>query len=135
MRTYDELSSIPDFLGRYEYLRIGSHLGDPTFGSRRYLNQAFYASPKWRHARAKAIYRDEGCDLGILDREVDDKIIVHHMNPITREQVERDDPALYDLNNLISCALMTHNAIHYGDKDLLVLPPDPRCPNDTIPWR
>ena len=135
MRSYRELSGIKSFEDRYRYLRIGQRLGDETFGHRRFLNQEFYKSPRWLEARAEVIYRDEGCDLGVLDRQLDKGVIVHHMNPITLDMIENDSYALYDPDNLITCSLMTHNAIHYGDESLLVIVPPERRPNDTIPWR
>lgn len=135
MRSYHELSRIKSFEDRYRYLRIGQRLGDETFGHRRFLNQEFYKSPRWLEARAEVIYRDEGCDLGVLDRQLDKGAIVHHMNPITLDMIENDSYALYDPDNLITCSLMTHNAIHYGDESLLIVVPPERRPNDTIPWR
>lgn len=135
MRTYSELIELDDFFARFEYLRIGSHLGDETFGSKRYLNQDFYASREWKHARDLVILRDEGCDLGVLDRQITEKLIVHHMNPVTKEQVLDGDPAILDPEYLISCSLMTHNAIHYGDDRLLIKDYAPRRANDTCPWR
>ena len=135
MRSYRELSRIKSFEDRYRYLRIGQRLGDETFGHRRFINQEFYKSPRWLEARAEVIYRDEGCDLGVLDRQLDKGAIVHHMNPITLDMIESDSYALYDPDNLITCSLMTHNAIHYGDESLLVIVPPERRPNDTIPWR
>lgn len=135
MRTYSELAELDDFFARFEYLRIGSRLGDETFGSKRYLNQDFYSSREWKHARDLVILRDEGCDLGVLDRQIVDKLIVHHMNPVTKEQVLDGDPAILDPEYLISCSLMTHNAIHYGDDRLLIKDYEPRRANDTCPWR
>lgn len=135
MRTYSELAELDDFFARFEYLRIGARLGDETFGSKRYLNQDFYSSREWKHARDLVILRDEGCDLGILDRQITEKLIVHHMNPVTKEQVFDGDPAILDPEYLISCSLMTHNAIHYGDDRLLIKDYEPRHANDTCPWR
>lgn len=134
MKSYSELSRIDNFMERYEYLRVGQGVADLTFNGRRILNQYFYKSKKWQEARARAILRDEACDLGILDRKLDSKIIVHHINPLTIEQVEHEAGCLYDLDNLICCSLTTHNAIHYGDEGLLIKEHVDRQPNDTIPW-
>lgn len=135
MRTTSELFSLPTFEERFDYLQCRQRVGDLTFNGRRVLNQAFYKSERWRVARAHVILRDESCDLGVRDRLLLGKVIVHHINPLTPEQVERDDECLYDPENLITCSLKTHNAIHYGDRSALVSDYVPRTPNDTAPWR
>lgn len=134
-RTYTELSKLNSFLERYEYLRIGGKVGEETFGFDRYLNQIFYKDPKWLEARDNVIIRDGGCDLGMPDREIRGKILVHHMNPITKEQILRRDPILFDPEYLICTIKSTHDAIHYGDQTLLMLDPIVRTKNDTCPWK
>lgn len=127
---------LPTFEERYRYLRMTGRIGEETFGFDRYLNQALYRSPRWRRIRNEVIIRDEGCDLGILDRMIFDKIIVHHMNPLTVEQVESEDPDIFNPDYLICTCHSTHNAIHYGDEGLLI--PSSfaeRSRYDTCPWR
>lgn len=135
IRTYTELSKLNSFLERYEYLRIGGKVGEETFGFDRYLNQVFYKDPEWLEARDNVIIRDGGCDLGMSDREIRGKILVHHMNPVTKEQILRRDPALFDPEYLICTIKSTHDAIHYGDQTLLMLDPIVRTKNDTCPWK
>lgn len=135
MKRYSELKRIASFEDRYEYLRLKGKVGEATFGFDRYLNQSFYMSPRWKSVRHQVIIRDNGCDLGIEGREINDKIIIHHMNPITVEDVENDDPSLYDPEFLICVSDGTHKAIHYGDKSKLVLLPPERFPGDTCPWK
>lgn len=134
-RTYTELSKLNSFLERYEYLRIGGKVGEETFGFDRYLNQIFYKDPEWLEARDDVIIRDGGCDLGMPDREIRGKILVHHMNPVTKEQILRRDPILFDPEYLICTIKSTHDAIHYGDQTLLMLDPIVRTKNDTCPWK
>jgi acetyltransferase-like isoleucine patch superfamily enzyme len=133
-RTYTELGDIPDFEGRYNYLRTHSEIGVPTFGYERWLNQGFYTSAQWRQTRNVVIARDLGCDLGVEGYEIFDRVIIHHMNPITPSQVQHGDEALIDPEFLISVSQRTHNAIHYGDASLLVKPLVKRRPNDTKLW-
>ena len=135
IRTYTELSKLNSFLERYEYLRIGGKVGEETFGFDRYLNQIFYKDPEWLETRDNVIIRDGGCDLGMPDREIRGKILVHHMNPVTKEQILRRDPALFDPEYLICTIKSTHDAIHYGDQTLLMLDPIVRTKNDTCPWK
>lgn len=134
-RTYEELQEIPGFVERYKYLQLRGSVGESTFGFDRYLNQAFYTSQKWRSVREKVIIRDEACDLGIMGRDINDMVIVHHMNPITLDEMERDCPSLYDPRFLVCCSNRTHQAIHYGDEGLLPQDPIVRRPNDTSPWK
>ena len=134
-KTYRELEKIDSFEERYEYLRLKGTVGESTFGFDRHLNQAFYTSQRWRSTRDKVIIRDEGCDLGIEGLDINDMIIVHHMNPMTAEEVERDCESLYDPEYLICCSNRTHQAIHYGDATLLPTGPVVRRPNDTAPWK
>lgn len=135
LRTYTELSKLNTFLERYEYLRLGGKVGEETFGFDRYLNQIFYKDPEWLETRDNVIIRDGGCDLGMPDREIKGKILVHHMNPVTKEQILRRDPVLFDPEYLICTIKSTHDAIHYGDGTLLMLDPIVRTKNDTCPWK
>lgn len=134
-RTYTDLKNFSTFLDRYRYLKLGDRVGKETFGAERYFNQVFYKSPLWRKVRRDVIVRDAGSDLGISDREIGGWIYVHHMNPITIEQIEKRDPSLVNPEFLICCSLNTHNAIHYGDESLLIPELVVRTPNDTIPWK
>lgn len=135
IKSYSELMLLPTFMERYQYLRIGSKIGEATFGYDRYLNQILYTSREWRRFRDQIIVRDNGCDLGCPDRELRERIIVHHINPITVEDVINRNPMVFDPENVICVSHNTHEAIHYGDEDLLVKNPIERKPNDTCPWR
>ena len=134
-KCYSELITIPTFIERYRYLRLGGKVGEDTFGFDRYLNQIFYKDPEWLRTRDLVIIRDGGCDLAIPDREIRSRILVHHINPITKEDIINRDPKLFDLENLISTVKNTHDAIHYGDENLLIIEPIDRSQNDTCPWR
>ena len=137
IKTYSELITIPTFEGRFEYLKLNGRVGETTFGSKRYLNQILYKTDKWLSTRDKIIIRDNGCDLGIQDREIKQplKVLVHHINPITIEDVLNGDPKVFDPENLITIMHMTHEAVHYGNEDLLIKDPVERFKNDTCPWR
>lgn len=135
IRCYHELKRLPTFKERYDYLRIGGLVGESTFGYERYLNQMLYSSSRWRQLRDQIIIRDNGCDLGIEDFQIQDKIIIHHMNPITIEQIEESASEIFDPEYLICCSYQTHNAIHYGDQSLLPQLPVVRRPNDTCLWK
>lgn len=135
IRRYSELKRLKTFKERYEYLRIGGLVGESTFGFERYLNQALYTSQKWRQLRNSIIIRDNGCDLGIEGYDLHDKIIVHHMNPLTKEQFMDPDDSMFDPEFLICVSMATHNAIHYGDASLLPKDPVKRYPNDMCPWK
>lgn len=135
LRRYSELKRLRTFEERYEYLRIGGLIGESTFGFERYLNQQLYTSQRWRQLRNEIIIRDNGCDLGIEGRDIYDKIIIHHMNPLTRDQMQEPDESMFDPEYLICVSLNTHNAIHYGDASLLRKDYIPRRPNDTCPWK
>lgn len=134
IRTYSELITLPTFEERFDYLKLNGAVGADTFGFDRYLNQILYRSREWKSVRDQIIIRDNGCDLGIEDRQIFGKIIVHHMNPIRVEDITNIH---YLLNPefLIATAMNTHNAIHYGDADLLILNPIERTKNDTCPWK
>lgn len=135
IRTYSELITLPTFEERYRYLKLGGRIGEETFGFDRYLNQIFYKSKIWRSIRNQVIIRDNGCDLGMEGHEIDEKIIIHHMNPITISDIERESAFLLDPEYLICTILNTHNAIHYGDESLLITAPIERTKYDTCPWR
>ena len=136
LKTYSELITLPTFEERFEYLRLDGIVGSDTFGHDRYLNQMLYQrNPKWRAVRNQVIIRDNGCDLGMEGYNIYGKIIVHHMNPITIEDLERESELIFDPEYLICVTHNTHNAIHYGDQDLLMKGPIVRTKNDTCPWR
>ena len=131
-KTYSEL---PTFIERFHYLKIGGRVGEDTFGHDRYLNQILYRSSEWKRFRRGIILRDNGMDLACDGYEMVGSIIVHHIDPITIDDVLRRDPKIFDPENVVSTWLRTHNAIHYGDESLLYADPIERTPNDTCPWR
>ena len=136
LKTYDELIQLDTFLERYRYLRLGGRVGDETFGFERYLNQVFYRTdPEWLDIRKEVIVRDGACDLGISDREINDIVIIHHLNSLTKNDIIYRTEFLLDPKYLICTSRKTHNAIHYGNENLLILDPIVRRPNDTCPWR
>lgn len=126
---------LPSFEERFEYLKLGGEVGIATFGFDRYQNQVFYNSPEWKRVRDKVIIRDNGCDLGIADREIGQRVIIHHMNPISVEDIQHSTEFLLNPEFLICVSHETHNAIHYGDAELLSKDFAPRSPNDTCPWK
>lgn len=135
IRSYKELIRIPSFKERFEYLRLDASVGSETFGFDRYMNQRFYTSVEWRRFRNKVIVRDNSNDMAHPGFPISGRIIIHHLNPLTPEDIEESTDRLFDMNNVICVSEDTHNAIHYGAVD--VLPKDyvPRMPNDTIPWK
>lgn len=133
-RNYTELSQIEDFTERFRYLRVTSNVGVETFGFERWLNQAFYTSTQWKQVRQKVIARDLGCDLGIKGHEIHYRVIIHHMNPMSVQDVTHSDPTILDPEYLITTSHRTHNAIHFGDENLLVQPLVRRRPGDTKLW-
>ena len=135
MRRYSELRRLKTFNERFEYLRLKGSVGEPIFSFDRILNQALYTSQRWRNLRNEIIIRDNGCDLGVEGYDIYDKIIIHHMNPITREQIKNPDESIFDPEFLICVSNRTHQAIHYGDASLLPRGPIVRRPNDTCPWK
>lgn len=135
IRTYSELIQLPTFEERFRYLRLKGSVGKETFGFDRYLNQIFYRSSAWKRVRDQVIVRDNGCDLGIDDRIIYGKILIHHMNPINDEDILNMTDILLNPEYLICVTLDTHNAIHYGDDDLLIKEPVVRFKNDTCPWK
>lgn len=134
LRTYSVLRTLETFEERYEYLRLFGQVGEATFGSERYLNQTFYRSAEWRQIRNHVIARDNGCDMGISGREIRDKIIIHHMNPMQSSDLIHGNADILDPEFLVSVTHNTHNAIHYGDRTRLVRDYVPRTANDTAPW-
>lgn len=135
IKTYSELSRLKTFEERYQYLRLNGSVGRDTFGFDRYLNQVFYRSQKWKSIRNRVIIRDNGCDLGIEGREINGRILIHHMNPISLDDIVNESDLLLDPEYLICTVHSTHNAIHYGDENLLILDPIVRSKNDTCPWK
>lgn len=136
MRTYSQLVKLPTFEERFEYLKLDGIVGGDTFGFDRYLNQKFYRSVEWKRIRDQVILRDNGCDLGIEDRQLFDRIVIHHMNPMNVGDLVNHMDLLMNPEFLICTSHDTHNAIHYGDdskltKSKLV----ERTPNDTCPWK
>lgn len=135
MKTYTELVSIPTFEERFRYLEIEGLVGRETFGFDRYLNQKFYRSPEWKRVRQEVIIRDNGCDLGIEDRPIFGKIIIHHINPISIDDLTQKESWVLNPEFLISTCKKTHDAIHYSDESILFVEPIERKPNDTCLWR
>ena len=144
-KSYSELIKLKTFEERYRYLKLSGKVGDTTFGHDRYLNQIFYNTPEWKRLRHDIIVRDNGCDLGISDRSLcphvmgdrpkTSNIYIHHINPITKEDILKRNPCIFDPENMICCSYNTHQAIHYGDERLLDFGMIVRVPNDTCPWR
>ena len=135
IRTYSELITIPTFEERFEYLQLKGSVGKDTFGYDRYLNQVLYRSPEWKRLRNQIIIRDDGCDLACDGYDIYGKVLIHHLNPITVEDVLARSRKVFDPDNLVCVSHSTHNAIHYGDVDLLATGPIIRTKNDTCPWR
>lgn len=136
IKTYRDLKGLSSFIERYNYLKLSGVVGSQTFGCHRYVNQELYKSKYWREViRSSIILRDNGCDLGIDGREINDSIIVHHINPITLDDILDGSDAVFDPDNLISVSKSTHLAIHYGDESLLMQTPIERYPGDTCPWK
>ena len=135
IRTYSELITIPTFEERFEYLQLKGSVGKDTFGYDRHLNQVLYRSPEWKRLRNQIIIRDCGCDLACEGYDIYNKVLIHHLNPITVEDVLARSRKVFDPDNLVCVSHNTHNAIHYGDVDLLVAGPIIRTKNDTCPWR
>lgn len=134
-KSYSELIKLPTFIERFKYLQLHGSVGIATFDDVRWLNQAFYHSPEWRRFRNQIAQRDNFCDLACSDREIRDRIVIHHINPITVEDLEKHNPIILDPENAIATNDLTHKAIHYGDESILILDPIVRKPFDTCPWR
>lgn len=137
IKTYSELITYNSFEDRFNYLKLDGQVGASTFGYDRYLNQIFYKSYEWQQVRNKVILRDFACDLGIEGYDIFDKrrIIIHHLNPISVEQIQNRDPMIFDPEFLITTTHRTHNAIHYGDENQIAKGPIIRSANDTCPWK
>ena len=134
-RSYSETMTFETFEERFKYLKLEGRVGKETFGHDRYLNQILYKDKEWRRTRRDIIIRDDGCDLGIPGRQIHGNVYVHHIDPITIEDVLNRAPKVFDPENLICTSLLTHNAIHYSDESILPLDPVERRPNDTCPWK
>lgn len=134
IRSYGELKILKTFEERFEYLKLGGGVGIETFGFERYLNQVFYHSEEWKKVRREVIIRDNGCDLGILGREIEKGILIHHMNTITMEDIRDRNPLIFNPEYLVCCSLRTHNAIHYSDASKLLKDPIERKVGDTKLW-
>lgn len=136
LKTYSELSKLKTFEERFEYLRLNGQVGKDTFGFDRIFNQIFYRSIEWKRVRDQVILRDNGCDLGVSGHEIyGQRVLIHHMNPISLEDLERRSEILMNPEYLITTIHNTHNAIHYGDENLLIKLPRERTKNDTCPWK
>lgn len=133
IRTYSDLLQLTTFEDRFEYLRLVGKVGFPTFGHERWMNQRFYTSSEWRRIRNEVIARDNGFDLGVVGHPISGKIIVHHMCPLDPEMLEHSDETILSPEHLISCSIMTHNAIHFGDAAPDHKPIE-RRPGDTLLW-
>ena len=135
IRCYSDLIQLETFKERYYYLKLHGKVGEDTFGFDRYINQSLYKSNKWKRTRSQVIIRDNGCDLGIEGHELDKYIVIHHMNPLTLEEIEEERDVVFNPEYLISCSSRTHKAIHFGDENLLPKDFVERRPNDTCLWR
>lgn len=135
IRTYSELVTFTSFEDRFAYLKLEGIVGKETFGFDRYINQMLYRSKKWKRIRDEIIIRDNGCDLGVEGYNIYGRVIIHHMNPITKEDIEKETDYLYNPEFLISTTTSTHNAIHYGNEKLISKQPIERRKNDTCPWK
>ena len=135
IRTYSELCQLSTFEERFDYLRLNGSVGKDTFGFDRYLNQQFYRSSEWKRIRDRVILRDNGCDLGVEGYEIRGRILIHHINPISVEDIYTMSDLLMNPEYLICVSHCTHNAIHYGDESLIITAPIERTQNDTCPWR
>ena len=135
IKTYSELILLPTFEERYKYLQLNGVIGDETFGFDRYINQMFYRSQEWKQVRDYVIVRDNGCDLGMEGHDIRGRILIHHMNPISMKDIQKNTKILLDPEYLITTMHSTHNAIHYGDESLLISAPIERTKNDTCLWK
>ena len=135
IRTYSEMMTLDTFEERFRYLKLDGVVGRETFGYDRYLNQILYSSDEWKRCRREIILRDNGCDLGCEGYDIHSRILIHHINPITVDDVLNRNPIVFDPENLICTTHNTHNAIHYSDENQLVTGPIKRSKNDTCPWK
>lgn len=134
-RSYSELRQLSTFKERYDYLKLNGRVGAETFGYDRYVNQRFYHSTEWKHIRDQIIIRDNGCDLGVEGYDIHSRIYIHHLNPMTVDDIGQSRQMILDLDNLICVSFDTHQAIHFGDESLLPQLPIERTSGDTCPWR
>ena len=134
-RTYNDLRQCKTFEERFNYLKLKGSVGEETFGFDRWINQQFYRSVEWRRVRNEVILRDNGCDMGDQNHPIKGRIIIHHMNPVKKEDFDQNPEILLDPSQLVCVSHNTHNAIHYGDENLLPKEWSPRQPNDTCPWK
>ena len=134
-KSYHELMNITSFEDRVKYLQLNGRVAESTFGSHRYLNQTLYRTPRWKQLRSHIIVRDNGCDLGHPDHLIQDAAYIHHINPISIDDILQERAIVFDPDNLITTTFLTHQAIHYSNLDLLPKPYAERKPNDTCPWR
>lgn len=135
IRSYSKLIKLQTFEERFDYLKLDGVVGEDTFGFDRYLNQQFYRSREWKRIRDQVILRDNGCDLGIDGYEIHGRVLIHHMNPISIDDIHTMSDFLMNPEYLICVTHRTHNAIHYGDKNLIITEPIERIKNDTCPWK
>lgn len=135
IRCYSEMIKFPTMKERFEYCKLSQAVGDETFGYERYMNQVFYRSYEWRKIKREVILRDNGCEFGLSDYPIPGKIIVHHLNPLTQDDIITGSKYLLDPEYLICVSHLTHNAIHYGTDELLPKDYIARSPNDTVPWK
>lgn len=135
VKSYSKLITLPTFEERFKYLKLDGVVGEDTFGFQRWINQELYHSSKWRQFRDKVILRDNGCDLAMEGFEIFGPILIHHLNPISYNDILNKNSNVFDLDNVVCTRHMTHNAIHYGDENLLSTSPIQRSPNDTCPWK
>lgn len=134
IRRYHDLRVLVTLEERFEYLSLRGHVGEATFGFDRWINQYFYQSQEWKHARDAVIVRDHGCDLGVLGHDIHCGLLVHHMNPLTPRDIQNGEEWILDPEYLITTSHRTHNAIHYGNHNLLPQPVSARRPGDTRLW-
>lgn len=134
-RSYSELRQLSTFKERYDYLKLNGRVGAETFGYNRYVNQRFYRSTEWKHIRDQIIIRDNGCDLGVEGYDLHSRIYIHHLNPMTVDDIDQGHQMILDPDNLICVSFDTHQAIHFGDESLLPQLPIERISGDTCPWR
>lgn len=138
MKNYSEMLELPTLQERLDYLKFENRVGDETFGCDRYLNQILYRSPEWKRIRRQVILRDNGCELGVEDFPIKGRLMVHHIIPITKEDIINRNPKVFDLNNLVTCSHELHNAIHYNSDEMQSINTSsytPRQPGDTKLWR
>ena len=135
-KSYSEMIMLPTFEERFRYLILRGAVGHTTFGSDRWLNQVLYHSDEWDHVRDKIIIRDNGCDLACPERELMGRVYIHHINPITKDEILNRSADIFDPDNLVCVSFQTHQALHYGDENYAMLSGfKERYPNDTCPWR